>query len=231
MADHCLDAVAELADRDLFELASGHVLYLVEQHLSGVQLRGAGREGQGQHLLFPQHCRSRGVQVPGRVVDQVGLDRQVGRPRVEGHAAVGACGGRRTEGVEPGQPSLECVVVVLCSVEAVVDLVELDAVVGGDDGDVQHVLLVDDVVQFAVLSVLHPHAAPALVQRHVHHSEVEQRLGPQRHLPQQAHETCTESTQTLVAALWFLEGELFVVVLQVFEAADERFLGQVEAQL
>ncbi len=77
------------------------------------------------------------------------------------------------------EPTLENILEIIDFIESVVYFIEFDAVVGGNDAYMENILFIDDMVQFAILLVLHPHASAALIKCHMHHSIEEYWFGIQ----------------------------------------------------
>lgn len=63
--------------------------------------------------------------------------------------------------------------IAVMPIKPMINVVELDPLVGCNDADVEHIFFVQNMVEFAVIFALHPHAASALVQGHVGHREEE----------------------------------------------------------
>ena len=173
LLDNLGDALLELLDVHFLELAAGHVLDLVEKHLSRVELGRVAGERQHHHSLSPQKLAALGLQLRVGVMDQIALYDQVGWSRV---CRVLPSRFLAAALLHLGHPPAQEVQVAFMGVETAVDVVVVDAVAGSHDADMQDVVLIEDVVEVAVVLALHPHAAPALVQRHVGHREEEQRL-------------------------------------------------------
>jgi hypothetical protein len=96
------------------------------------------------------------------VVDEVAFDGEVGGSGID-LCFPEAFGGIGFYFLQFGQPAGDGVSEVVVLVESLVYFIEFDAVPGCDDADMQYVFLVEDVIEFSVLFVFHPHAATALV--------------------------------------------------------------------